>query len=149
MAFLAKKHLHVEDKHHGGRPGHGGSDSLMDSSTGLEMGVGLFAEDPAALAEEELRLEREFQHRSAMDEGPGNGVDDKQFVVGAGHLAEEVYCICRQPDIPGVFMLQCERCDEWFHGPCIGLEEHKMADLIDEFVCTTCDPAAHDQLIQQ
>ncbi|XP_056004155.1 uncharacterized protein LOC130049934 [Ostrea edulis] len=29
------------------------------------------------------------------------------------------YCLCRQAD-DGKLMIQCDRCEEWFHGKCVG-----------------------------
>jgi len=36
---------------------------------------------------------------------------------------EEIYCLCRQPYVEGSFMLACDICDDWYHGPCVGVSE--------------------------
>ena len=33
---------------------------------------------------------------------------------------EILYCFCKQPD-DGTIMIQCDVCDEWFHGRCVGI----------------------------
>ena len=33
-------------------------------------------------------------------------------------LDKESCCLCRKPD-DGKFMIQCDRCDEWFRGRCV------------------------------
>ena len=29
---------------------------------------------------------------------------------------EEVYCLCRRPYDPSEFMIECDICNDWFHG---------------------------------
>ncbi|PRT53785.1 Set1 complex component spp1 [Wickerhamiella sorbophila] len=48
----------------------------------------------------------------------------------------DVFCICKRPD-DGSWMIACEKCDEWFHGKCIGLTEAE-GDLAVEFCCDSC-----------
>jgi COMPASS component SPP1 len=31
-----------------------------------------------------------------------------------------IFCICRSPEEYG-FMIACDKCNEWFHGGCVGL----------------------------
>ncbi|KAI9257314.1 hypothetical protein BDA99DRAFT_516109 [Phascolomyces articulosus] len=53
---------------------------------------------------------------------------------------EVLYCICRKPyDIPR-FMIACDRCDQWFHGECIGISE-KEGEFIDLYFCDDCSKA--------
>ncbi|CAL8318977.1 unnamed protein product [Merluccius merluccius] len=47
-----------------------------------------------------------------------------------------VYCVCRRPDI-NCFMIGCERCNEWFHGECVGVSE-KTAKTITVWFCQSC-----------
>eukprot|EP01114_Cavostelium_apophysatum_P022861 TRINITY_DN8417_c0_g1_i3.p1 TRINITY_DN8417_c0_g1~~TRINITY_DN8417_c0_g1_i3.p1 ORF type:complete len:362 (+),score=100.36 TRINITY_DN8417_c0_g1_i3:119-1204(+) len=51
---------------------------------------------------------------------------------------ERLYCLCRKPDLPGVFMIACDSCDEWFHGDCIGISESD-AKTIQNYICESCD----------
>ncbi|XP_053388273.1 uncharacterized protein LOC128551439 [Mercenaria mercenaria] len=50
---------------------------------------------------------------------------------------EEVYCICNGPD-SGQFMVQCDICDEWFHGECVNITEEELGDT-DDYICPNCD----------
>ncbi|KAI8096741.1 uncharacterized protein BX664DRAFT_257778, partial [Halteromyces radiatus] len=48
-----------------------------------------------------------------------------------------LYCICQTPyDVPR-FMIACDRCDQWFHGECIGISE-KEGEFIDLYFCDVC-----------
>ncbi|CAB4005889.1 Chromatin modification-related YNG2 [Paramuricea clavata] len=49
---------------------------------------------------------------------------------------DDVYCICMQP-WDGRFMIQCDTCEMWYHGSCVGIEEDE-ADLIDDYQCDLC-----------
>lgn len=51
----------------------------------------------------------------------------------------KLYCTCRSPD-DGTWMINCEACDEWFHGRCINLLESD-GYKIDVFICSTCTEA--------
>lgn len=47
-----------------------------------------------------------------------------------------IYCICRSSDCSR-FMIGCDRCEEWYHGDCIGVTE-KDAKNIKTFYCQFC-----------
>ncbi|XP_043941023.1 nucleosome-remodeling factor subunit BPTF isoform X2 [Protopterus annectens] len=51
--------------------------------------------------------------------------------------SEELYCICRTPYDDTQFYIGCDRCQNWFHGRCVGILQSE-ADLIDEYVCPQC-----------
>jgi hypothetical protein len=34
-------------------------------------------------------------------------------------------------------MIACDRCDDWFHGECIGINE-KESEFVDLYFCTKC-----------
>lgn len=48
---------------------------------------------------------------------------------------EQVFCICRRPESD--FMIQCDRCKEWYHGHCIGITKRKAKSL-DTYICVGC-----------
>ncbi|PAA81142.1 hypothetical protein BOX15_Mlig025553g1, partial [Macrostomum lignano] len=46
------------------------------------------------------------------------------------------WCICRSTDT-GRFMIGCDKCEEWFHGDCIGVTP-KQADAMRNYYCRRC-----------
>ncbi|XP_030625272.1 histone lysine demethylase PHF8 [Chanos chanos] len=48
-----------------------------------------------------------------------------------------VYCLCRLPYDVTRFMIECDVCQDWFHGSCVGVEEDKAAE-IDLYHCPNC-----------
>ncbi|KAM9113427.1 histone lysine demethylase PHF8 isoform 1-T1 [Pangshura tecta] len=51
-----------------------------------------------------------------------------------------VYCLCRLPYDVTRFMIECDVCQDWFHGSCVGVEEDAAAD-IDLYHCPNCQLA--------
>jgi COMPASS component SPP1 len=57
----------------------------------------------------------------------------------AGPLRAEdpsIYCTCHKPD-DGKLMIQCDWCDGWLHGQCVGVAVEE-AQRMDEYVCPSC-----------
>ncbi|KAG0327699.1 hypothetical protein BGZ99_007129 [Dissophora globulifera] len=52
-------------------------------------------------------------------------------------VAKNVYCICREPYDGVEFMIACDRCEEWFHGRCIGMKPQE-AKKSSHYYCDTC-----------
>jgi len=54
------------------------------------------------------------------------------------HQAEDgtLYCLCRKT-CSGRFMIQCDDCDEWFHGSCVNVTASEALTL-DKFLCADC-----------
>lgn len=50
---------------------------------------------------------------------------------------KELYCLCRQPYDESQFYICCDKCQDWFHGRCVGVLQ-KEADNIDEYICPNC-----------
>mmetsp|Transcript_12429 Transcript_12429/g.34884 ORF Transcript_12429/g.34884 Transcript_12429/m.34884 type:complete len:198 (+) Transcript_12429:549-1142(+) len=48
-----------------------------------------------------------------------------------------VYCTCEMPYNPDRFMVQCEKCDEWYHPECLHMSR-KQVELRATFCCTAC-----------
>ncbi|XP_053551318.1 histone lysine demethylase PHF8 isoform X2 [Bombina bombina] len=48
-----------------------------------------------------------------------------------------VYCLCRLPYDVTRFMIECDVCQDWFHGSCVGVEEEKASE-IDLYHCPNC-----------
>lgn len=67
------------------------------------------------------------EHESLLIAMPGEIDKLKQATQG--------FCLCRRP-YEG-FMIGCDECDEWYHGPCVGITE-SQADRYDKYVCVRC-----------
>ncbi|KAF9214081.1 hypothetical protein BGZ59_004353 [Podila verticillata] len=52
-------------------------------------------------------------------------------------VSKDVYCVCRGPYDGVEFMIACDRCEEWFHGRCIGLKPQD-AKKSNHYYCETC-----------
>merc|ERR1719193_3071810 len=54
---------------------------------------------------------------------------------------DEIYCLCRQPYDDSQFYIGCEKCEDWFHGRCVGILQSE-AENIEEYVCPRCEPSS-------
>mmetsp|Transcript_3707 Transcript_3707/g.5863 ORF Transcript_3707/g.5863 Transcript_3707/m.5863 type:complete len:180 (+) Transcript_3707:3224-3763(+) len=50
---------------------------------------------------------------------------------------EKKYCICNDTYQDGDFMIQCDDCDDWYHGECVGITEEE-AENISQYTCDLC-----------
>ncbi|KAI3661361.1 hypothetical protein MP638_007156 [Amoeboaphelidium occidentale] len=51
------------------------------------------------------------------------------------------YCVCKMPCEeydPVEFMIQCDHCENWFHGRCIQLNE-EQSESIEQYICKECE----------
>ncbi|KAG0143566.1 hypothetical protein CROQUDRAFT_48667 [Cronartium quercuum f. sp. fusiforme G11] len=53
---------------------------------------------------------------------------------------DRVYCLCKRR-YDGRAMIACDRCDNWYHNDCVGIDDD-MVELVDVFICPTCAPGA-------
>ena len=59
-------------------------------------------------------------------------------VTGNSSGIKKVYCICREPERPG--MIGCDYCDEWYHTQCLSLTKEEVKRLANEdWSCPNCD----------
>ena len=61
---------------------------------------------------------------------------DPEVQEGAISDDKKVYCFCRSP-WQGRFMIQCDDCDEWYHGACVDITPSEALN-IDEYFCQKC-----------
>ncbi|XP_047203483.1 death-inducer obliterator 1 isoform X3 [Girardinichthys multiradiatus] len=57
-----------------------------------------------------------------------------------GYDPNALYCICRQKHNKR-FMICCDRCEEWFHGDCVGITEARgrlMERNGEDYICPNC-----------
>ncbi|CAL8092678.1 unnamed protein product [Orchesella dallaii] len=52
---------------------------------------------------------------------------------------DKLYCFCRKPYNESQFYIQCDKCEEWFHGRCVGVAQGE-SDMIGDYSCPTCEP---------
>lgn len=70
------------------------------------------------------------------------------------NTSEELYCLCRTPYDENQFYIGCDRCQDWFHGRCVGISKTE-ADSIDMYICPNCqqkeqaNPIAQKELTQE
>ncbi|XP_022313989.2 nucleosome-remodeling factor subunit BPTF-like isoform X2 [Crassostrea virginica] len=51
---------------------------------------------------------------------------------------EELYCLCRTPYDDTQFYIGCDRCQDWFHGRCVGVSQVE-ANHMDVYICPNCE----------
>ena len=84
----------------------------------------------------------EAQHAHvAAEEDEGQFMNPQSFTEydegeGAEDSDDAVWCICRKS--AGGFMIECEACNEWYHGKCIGIDA-ELGARIDHFTCHRCN----------
>ncbi|KAF9288208.1 hypothetical protein BGZ68_000671 [Mortierella alpina] len=95
-----------------------------------------------------VSLDREKKGSSADRPKPASkkaagGTSAKEKKPGARKVgrpksvSKDVYCICRGPYDGIEFMIACDRCEEWFHGRCIGMKPQE-AKKSNHYYCETC-----------
>ncbi|KAG7477943.1 hypothetical protein MATL_G00074950 [Megalops atlanticus] len=69
------------------------------------------------------------------DDDESSGKSDNE-----GYDPNALYCICRQKHNKR-FMICCDRCEEWFHGDCVGITEARGRLLErngEDYICPNC-----------
>jgi len=56
----------------------------------------------------------------------------------------ELYCVCRKPYNPQLFMIGCDSCNDWFHAVCVNISEED-AKKIQSYTCPNCIVAKAEQ----
>jgi hypothetical protein len=73
-----------------------------------------------------------------------NNKSDSNGETSVAAEDHEKYCLCRGPGVG--MMVACEKCENWFHGACVGLgtAEDRLKEG-DEFVCGDCTENGYPQ----
>eukprot|EP00943_MAST-04B_sp_MAST-4B-sp1_P003276 g3276.t1 len=79
--------------------------------------------------------------QSEKNKGDGSNGNSETAVAAEDH---EKYCLCRGPGVG--MMVACEKCENWFHGACVGLgtAEDRLKEG-DEFICGDCTKNGYPQ----
>ncbi|KAK0633137.1 hypothetical protein B0T14DRAFT_417754 [Immersiella caudata] len=67
---------------------------------------------------------------------PG-GLEEGAGGASSGESDSGPYCLCRGPDNHR-FMIACDRCEDWFHGECIGMDKYTGENLVQKYICPNC-----------
>ncbi|XP_014678666.1 PREDICTED: nucleosome-remodeling factor subunit BPTF-like, partial [Priapulus caudatus] len=62
----------------------------------------------------------------------------KQKMIATGVRGKsKLYCICKTPYDSKRFYIGCDRCQDWFHGRCVGILQSE-AEQIERYICPNC-----------
>jgi Zn finger protein HypA/HybF involved in hydrogenase expression len=71
--------------------------------------------------------------------------EEDRLIFCAMHAPQEeeeddtLYCICQRKYQEGEWMIECEACEGWFHGSCVGVKQEESHLLVD-WRCPSCRP---------
>ncbi|XP_076083410.1 uncharacterized protein LOC143054323 isoform X4 [Mytilus galloprovincialis] len=87
-------------------------------------------------AKEDSEDEEEKSEESEDEEDDDEDMDSEEEY----EPPDRKYCICNKP-YGNKFMICCDRCENWYHGKCIGITRERgkeMADKEEEYICDGC-----------
>jgi hypothetical protein len=96
---------------------------------------------------------KHFSTSKILPETSGNEVDlQKEARPPCGQMDTEYtgdskgsdLCSCLVPWDGVEFMIQCDLCEIWYHGACVGIQETDISKM-DTFVCSRCRPTVSSQ----
>jgi len=57
--------------------------------------------------------------------------------VDADNNENLTMCTCKEGYDPRKFMIECGKCDRWYHGTCVNVTEETAFNII-QYICPTC-----------
>ncbi|KAJ4458121.1 putative COMPASS component SPP1 [Paratrimastix pyriformis] len=81
--------------------------------------------------EEPLRCQKRALGFRAAPPPPAEDVRVEEFEPN------RLFCVCKKPYVEGEWMVFCEGCKDWFHGPCVGTTPEMCAEVQD-YYCPSC-----------
>ncbi|KAA6400173.1 MAG: hypothetical protein EZS28_004307 [Streblomastix strix] len=61
---------------------------------------------------------------------------------------QQLFCVCKNPYVPGQFMIQCDGCNDWYHGMCSGITP-EQANKMETFFCRRCRYRGSKRRVQE
>ncbi|XP_063406848.1 uncharacterized protein LOC134690733 isoform X6 [Mytilus trossulus] len=86
-------------------------------------------------AKEKAKEKSEDEESSSEDDDDEDMDSEEEY-----EPPDRKYCICNKP-YGNKFMICCDRCENWYHGKCIGITRERgkeMADKEEEYICDGC-----------
>ena len=77
------------------------------------------------------------QSPTEMQNGDDAGAENDGDADDSSESDSGPYCLCRGPDNHR-FMIACDRCEDWFHGDCIGMDKFTGENLVQKYICPNC-----------
>ncbi|XP_067288052.1 death-inducer obliterator 1 isoform X2 [Pseudorasbora parva] len=87
-----------------------------------------------------VKLRKEKKEDDDDDDEDDDDESSSSECDSDGYDPNALYCICRQKHNKR-FMICCDRCEEWFHGDCVGISEARgrlMERNGEDYVCPNC-----------
>lgn len=91
----------------------------------------------------ENNIESRNSRNSSSDEAPPSRPTSSHHAKGPRGKGRgkkgkrKLFCVCKTPYNKDRFYVGCDKCDNWFHGECIGITEEISKDL-PEYICDDC-----------
>ncbi|BEJ17327.1 hypothetical protein CspHIS471_0607280 [Cutaneotrichosporon sp. HIS471] len=98
-------------------------------------------EEPAEPEEPEEPEPEEPDEPEAEEVEAEEGGDDVEEGDDSGEITR---CVCKREEDIDVMMIQCDKCNVWQHGACVGIWGDDEAP--DEYFCEECKPELHGPL---
>ena len=62
----------------------------------------------------------------------------RKIHVRVTYITPKLYCICKTPDDGSKYFVQCDSCEEWYHGQCLNISEEDAERPDFKLTCLKC-----------